>query len=528
MAIDSLKFQGRREIAWLNSDPPADAEEAFKDRNFKVSRCSDHQLNEHAFVAGLSAVVVTQTATKLSRTERELRQHGRRLLNYDCRIIVRAAPNQAPSFLTDVFNALRLPTAGLSQPEAQKLKAWQPIGEREPPVPHIHFYDNSVKWSEIANFLTEHPPDEAPNTALKIGGEAHVRPNHKILLQRAFAKFAAVDIAYMPEVGRSGATVYRAHATVYGDGSWSLPYFVKIGERARILKEYNSYLLDVDPAVPFHLGPQLELERCCLGAHEGVIAGDYVDESESLLSCARDGRAAAAIACLFDRTLHGWHGTWRLETSSLVKMLAFPKNKMRPDRVERARILGAQKTHAELEKLFKQRCPLTSVRVGRIHGDLHAANVRVRGTDAVVIDFAATRPDYPLVYDAACLEASLLVEGFALDRRSPGIWMESIKPLFENIRLDEQPPPLSPINQSAWFYACVRQIRLYARQMENGRGQYAAALVVALLRKANKDPKLIAEPQASRRAVAYVLAERVLLTSSFEDHSPDNAVMTTL
>jgi hypothetical protein len=200
-------------------------------------------------------------------------------------------------------------------------------------------------------------------------------------------------------------------------------------------------------------------------------------------------------------------------------MLAFPK-RMPRSRVERAQSLGAQRSLSQLRVLF-ERCPSMPIRMGRIHGDLHAANVRVRATDAVVIDFGAMRPDYPIVYDAACLEASLLVEGFALDRRSTDIWLASIKPLFENVRLDEPAAQVTPVNQSAWFYACIRQIRLYARQMENGPGQYAAALAVALLRKASKDPK-VAEPEASRRAAAYVLAERVLLTSLIRDEPLKN------
>ncbi|SRR6266704_462592 len=510
MAIDILRSQGRRAIAWLSSQPPQEAEEVFKERDFRVLPCTDKELDSHGFVAGLAAVVFTQDALKLSKIERDLVKCGRRLLDYDCRIIVRPAPKQNLSILTDVFSALRLPVAGLDESEAKKLEAWQPMGEGDPPVPHIHFFSDKARWADVANFVMEHPPEAAPKVGLKIGGEAHVRPSHKILLQRAFADCAAVDFAYMGEAGRSSVRVYRAHATVYGDGSWSLPYFVKIGDRAKILKEYRNYIYEVDPEVPFHLGPQLALERCCLGAREGVIVGDYVEESESLVCCAREGRAAPAIACLFDRTLQGWHRHAQLERRALTTMLEFPKD-VPQSRIARAQALGATRSLVELRKLF-ERCPSTPVRTGRIHGDLHAANVRVRATDAVVIDFGATQAGFPLVYDAACLEASLLVEGFALDRRSTDIWLESIKPLFENVRLGEPEAQVAPVNQSAWFYACVRQIRLYARRMENGQGQYAIALAVALLRKASKDPRA-AEPEASRRAAAYVLAERVLLTS---------------
>ena len=34
---------------------------------------------------------------------------------------------------------------------------------------------------------------------------------------------------------------------------WPLPYFVKVGERRKVLDEYESYVERVDPYVPFHL-----------------------------------------------------------------------------------------------------------------------------------------------------------------------------------------------------------------------------------------------------------------------------------
>jgi hypothetical protein len=89
-------------------------------------------------------------------------------------------------------------------------------------------------------------------------------------------------------------------------------------------------------------------------------------------------------------------------------------------------------------------------------------------------------------------------------------WMDSIGTLYDNAPLRAQLMPTNPKNSSYWFHSCVRQIRLFARQMEAGNNQYAAVLAMALLRKATKD-LTAAEPESSRRAVAYVMAERVLL-----------------
>lgn len=146
--------------------------------------------------------------------------------------------------------------------------------------------------------------------------------------------------------------------------------------------------------------------------------------------------------------------------------------------------------------------------VGPVHGDLHCGNVCVRATDAIVIDFLAHRSE-PLLYDAACLEASLLVEGFAGDERSAEEWLSSIKALYERSPLDGTLPHPNPKNKSSWFYTSVHQIRRYARGWECGPKQYAGALAVAFLIKSTKARKA-AGFEAARYAAAYVLAEQVL------------------
>jgi len=332
----------------------------------------------------------------------------------------------------------------------------------------------------------------------------------RLLIQRAFWDCADINLVKTTE-GHSGATVYHAHAelTAGVHGPWPQPYFVKIGKRAKILTEYTKYEQHVDPYIPFHLGPQLEPERCCLGATQGIIVGDFVEESEDLLDCACEGRAAAAIACLFDRTLQGWHRAARKDGTSIAERFTqwFPKA-IGNDRFECARTLGAQRSLADLQTLF-QRCDSKPVFVGPIHGDLHAANVRVRATDAIVIDFFRHGCNLPLLYDAACLEASLLVDGFRQDNRDITEWMSSLRVLYDESLLDGTLPHVSPKNQSCWFHTCVRQIRRYARQWECRNLQYAGALGLALLQKAVKDKDAL-DLEGSRRAAAYVLAEQVL------------------
>jgi hypothetical protein len=384
--------------------------------------------------------------------------------------------------------------------------AWQ-LTDGDPPLPHAHVFEELVSWSKIANFVADHPPGKDPSYDLAIEGN---RPKaFDLLIRRAFADCKEVQLVPMGG-GHSGVAVYRAYAELPG-GGWPVPYFVKIGDRATVFTEYQNYGL-VAPYVPYHLGPHLVSERCCLGMRYGLIVGDYVEESESLLRCASDGRAMPAIACLFDRTLRGWHRLAQTDSRPLSEILRyeFPR-KIANHRFARSRELGAVRDLGELRSLFEC-CLSTPVRVGPIHGDLHATNVCVRTTDAIVIDFYQHRSG-PLVYDAACLEASLLVDGFTEVKKSKiDKWLQSIKTLYDYVSQDSIPAHANPKNPSFWFHSSVRQIRRYAREMEAGPGQYAAALAVALLRKASKDSDA-AEPEASRRAVAYVLAERVLSTT---------------
>ena len=524
MPINAGRLPGRQLVAWLETEPPDEGRRAFEDRKFRVDPCSEQQLRQPDFLAGLTAVVFTQNAAKPLQVAQHLRDHGARLLDYDCQIILRPGSRELslePSIFTSVIDKLRLSTAWLPPKEAAKLKWQRPIGTL-PPFPRAHFFSFDIAWPEIANVVAANPPGPAPNLSLEIttqgvksessGSAPGLAEDEKILIRRAFSDCADISLVAVGG-GRSGLSVYRAHAELEKglEGRWPQPYFVKIGDRQKVLAEYENYEGRVRPYVPFHLGPHLDAKRCCLGARKGVIVGDYVEESESLRDCACEGRAASAIACLFDRTLLGWHRVSETKSISISKALKhrFPWKIVGP-RFLRAQALGATRNLGQLRNLFRA-CSSKPVLIGLVHGDLHSANVRVRATDAIVIDFFAHQR-FPLVYDAATLEASLLVEGFADDTRDIQEWLHSVESLYAQPPLTGTLPYVNPKSASFWFYSCVHQVRRYARQWECERNQYAGALAVALLIKAAKDPRA-AEPEASRRAAAYVLAERLLVAT---------------
>jgi hypothetical protein len=517
MPINLSPLPGRNGVAWLNNMPASEGERVFMEREYAVMPCTDDDLENPEFLAVRSAVVFTQDPQKPLQIARDLGRHARRLLNYDCRIIL--LPELTVShILINKIDQLKLPTWRLP-----KKFSWQ--NTEDGPLPCAGYFEEKLidgekvfSWSTVANFISNNPPGPAPNRSLEITPNDAVNnldPEAKLLIQRAFWDCKSVHLVAMDE-GRSGAQVYRAHAERNSGFllPWPLPYFVKIDKCQKIFDEFKVYVEKVDPYIPFHLGPQLVRDRCCLGARKGIIVGDYVEESEKLLDCACQGRAATAIACLFDRTLLGWHRCIRKEENTSLSeglLRYFPRSHKFPqNRLDKAKQLGAKHDLEELRELFKS-CTSTPVLVASIHGDLHAKNVLVRTNDAIVIDFYRHEDNFPLVYEAACLEASLLVEGFRdLDPKDVQEWLRSLEPLYNNNDLtDGKSQHINPKDRFCWFHACVRQIRRYAQQWEYEKGQYAVALALALLHKASKD-KNAPEPEKSCRAAAYVLAERIL------------------
>jgi hypothetical protein len=174
-------------------------------------------------------------------------------------------------------------------------------------------------------------------------------------------------------------------------------------------------------------------------------------------------------------------------------------------RVTTARQLGATTSFEELQAAVSA-IPKSKMMIGPIHGDLHASNVRVRGTDAIVIDFLASKRG-ALLRDPATLEASLLVECLS-EPTTLKAWVAQVDDLYAPANFDMSPPAGHPTSPAAWFRACIRLVRLQAREMERESGQYARALGMALVHKASKQTNDARE--AERRGAAYFFGARLL------------------
>lgn len=522
MAITELFSRTRNRVAYFGGSPSGDDERSFTERGFLFKNCAETDLQDSTYLSGLAAVVFTQSAEKPLHVTLRLEKYAHYLLNHDCRIFVRLAQEgekdlreKAREIVINCISRFELPAAGLSPAEQAMMGDWMIKLEGNPLNPSVHLCDIAVDWPNIANLVAENPPGKAPNFDLIIkdndGKEVIFCPSSDLLIRRAFWDCSEVHLIPML-AGLSDASVYRAYAELAQGhyGRWPRPYFVKIGKRSEIFAEYKNYESGVRPYIPFHLGPHLVHDRCCLGAEKAIIVGDLVEESENLRDCASDGRAAAAIACLFNSTLRSWYLHAHEDSRSVAAYLLplFP-DEIPTHRQIRVTELGATKSLTDLRALF-EKCIWTPVLVGPIHGDLHATNVLVRSTDAIIIDFQK-HCENPLVYDAACLEAGLLVDGFGSDKREGSEWINSIKPLYEKVPLQNVQARCHPTDPSSWFYECAQQIRLYARKMERCENQYAAALAIALLKKASNKHQF-AKPKECHRAGAYVIAELILTT----------------
>ena len=187
-------------------------------------------------------------------------------------------------------------------------------------TPTVHILDiHSEPWTQVAKILKYYPRGKPPSFDLKLEpvDEHHevvinLFSEQKVLVQRAFHDCSDVKLIRHPE-GRSGVCTYRAFAVrrstledIHVSTNQPYQFFVKLGVRKQIAKEYTAYRDISLEHIPFHLGPRLRLDRCALGAEQGIIVCDYVGDSEKLLDCARDGRAVPVIASLFNTTLRAW------------------------------------------------------------------------------------------------------------------------------------------------------------------------------------------------------------------------------
>lgn len=528
-------IRSRNRIGLVGEDPTREIRGALP--GYEIYPFSDASLTEPGRLATTAAVIFRQSHKRPRQIANQLERFAPALLQHGCLVFVQplpVKPDAGTQYLRPLFveaiNALQLPVSGLTKDEYGQLDKWFGAANLPNLTPLVHVLELSNDWQGVLSYLQWHPPGEAPAPGPRVvlcnpdDVEDELDAEHALLVQRAFWDSAEVRLEPLRN-GLSGVDAYRAYVHQQVDqvgGQWPFRYFVKIGSREKVATEFLKYRDLALEYLPYHLGPRLRLERCALGHRSGIIVSDYVGGAIPLRDCARDGRAAALIANLFNVTFRAWHNGATPDDVPLQRHLRARLPEAIPNfRKPLIDEYGATKSLEELGDLLLKG-DSHPVSMGVIHGDLHATNVMVRGDDAILIDFEKVQTHAPVLRDLACLEGGLFVDGFVGDRRDPASILASVKRLFApKLLCNGRVKSCHPIDGSTWFFDCVMQIRMQARQHELKSGQYALVLASELMHKAcnarnfDTDNRSGAEEHCIRkeqtRAMAYVLAEWILV-----------------
>lgn len=525
----------RTKIAFIGGDPDQAAENELS-HGWELYRADENNPPDALTLALTEAAVFIQNPAKPTALLRQLKALGPLLLWNDCRVFIDPAPSPAVNgldfrrLIVNALNEVRLPPSGLGQGDVDAFdQDWFPGLDAPRHTPVAHILGKPGDWRSMMELIQANPAGPAPNSGLTIEifdeqGQlaslaADFKDEQEALVRRAFFNCRSVRLVRMGN-GLSGVDVYQsfAHLQQGAVGSrWPYMSFVKIGQRAKIAREFLAYQMNALENVPFHLGPRLRRERCGLGHHQGIVVGDFVAGAQPLRDCAKRGTAVAGIGNLFNVTLWAWRQSAIQEQAPVQHFMSSWMDREVPHhRSALVAAFGRTLTADQLRQSF-HRSPSAPAMVGVVHGDLHATNVMLRGDDAILIDMERIGERMPILLDPASLEAGLFVDGFIGDRRSGPDLLRSIECLYLPDAFDRDVEPCHPADPSSWYYGCVRQIRMQASQMELTSRQYALVLAAVLFKKACNPEDFRSEPSLGPgrltreevRALAYILAERI-------------------
>jgi hypothetical protein len=338
-----------------------------------------------------------------------------------------------------------------------------------------------------------------------------------VLVDRAFHKAEELHVTPLPS-GFSGSKVLIVYEKRRENSiaHWAQPRLVKIGGRAELEKEVG-YMKAVAPFVPFELRPNLNVY--VEGFERSVFVADFVEKSESMLAAAQAGRAEGAISNLFNRTLYRWRDrAWHGDP--VVGSLAVAAERLgiiQPSKIKRTYRENAriEKHNFDFDALWEY---LKSIhfahRVASIHGDLHGDNVRVRGDDAILIDFGSVLDDAPLVFDVAMLEVALVFSSTTADptellRFQDESWEASIRPYYDIEAIRRTPKREALPKPTSWLFDCIHRIRAFGNYDQTDPDEYAIALVIALWRWCKWEPR--SQHDKGRRVVALEIGAQIIM-----------------
>lgn len=488
-----LSMAQRVQVVWLGPKPSAEVLVHFRQRGLTLVFERPSSDGEFTFSR---ALVLKVSPLKPGAIERDLREYASIAVDHGLKVLAVADDHTGQNLISSALSRIH-----------EDLD----LTRRTAPRPY-----------DLAEEIARHqpgPPDHKELEILGIGTEL-LSPTAKLLLRRAFWNCKSILIETLG--GGYSATVFSVHA-IFADsvvGPRPLPFFAKLDSRVKIADELQNYQVYAEHYIPFNARPNLDYSKCLLGHSLGIIVGNFVEKSESFWDVAVRGHAQPAIYSLFQETLRGWtlqayqKGTTVISTVPFHVELAgvFDPKRVSGNRWLVAQDLGAQLSPTALIDLLGS-IPPHPHRVAPIHGDLHSRNIRVRGTDAILIDFASTK-NGPIVADPASLETDLVFSSPVGSGDDDAGWRTIVDRLYQPEYFEQAPPPADQPLQREWLWTCVRQIRLYAIAMQmcdsaaKWNSEYQLVLAFYLLRHSMF---VASNPQEEfRRAYAYVTAEALI------------------
>jgi hypothetical protein len=389
----------------------------------------------------------------------------------------------------------------------------------------ISYFDISQRehYPAFAQTLVRHNPVMVPNLDLAIRGDTSgLNEIDKVLLQRSFSDCGAILLQNM-EQGKS-AKVFRVYPEFLSDPAtgYSLPFIVKLDKQHKVEREKNNYQILVKNSVPHNLRPWVDFSRCfCDPAREyGIFVANFVDRAIPLLDAINRGAGPVALNSLFEDALGRWfHKTEKKEGEHPFQLLQagnpsedrFVESRFseKPEVFTHAVSLGAVLKPTELLTAISK-IPCDSYLHGKSHKDLHAKNVLVKGSDAIVIDFARSQHG-PILLDLATLEVSIAFDSVPADRTTKTIeeWNNFVDEAFAAGMVQNLPRPKEGFEPFARHWACIRQIRRLVLSEQTNKYEYTICLAIELLRRS-----MFVDDGICIAGHAYYLADRLVRSLS--------------
>jgi hypothetical protein len=490
-------MSARNYILWFGDDPTEDDYREAKNRGLTLDPVDASA--DIKFASSRAAIFWARSPAKFAWTIEVLEEHILQAIDYGLLIFVVVAE-------VGQFNEVNRVIAKMV-----------PEGLRERCVVRT-MRDAEIAAHEGPNKAAVHDPGPAPRMDLQINPpDLALDEDDILLLRRAFHDCKSISLQIIAG-GLSGAKTVIVEAVLLASnaGTSPMPYFAKLHSSGRLIGEMNAFREYAEHHIAWHLRPNFQGERCIYGVRRGILVGNFVQGSESLWVVAREGGGPALIRSLFEETLAMLRKEHlgEVNNNSIASALqAFCRHEKIPQsRVDAAMSIGQVRPSTSLWRNLLGTCP--AWRRSALHGDMHGENVRVRKTDAIVIDFAHATTG-PTSTDLASLEVWLAFKSVPGEHSDENAWRKEVDSLYAPEALDALFTATEfKCAHRPWLSDCVCEIRRIAKQSVNTVDEYKRVIAICLLRWASF-PSEGESPQdkehdENRRVYAYWLANQLI------------------